>query len=148
MNDKKEEVKTTSNKEFCYRQLVLQKELGFGDALFGGEMLGYIDKASAAYLMIKTGTSFLRTVNMQVDFVAPVFANEIIDFFIEITRIGNTSISAEMDIMKVDVENEKMKLMATAKMTFVRVDNRSEARQISESFKNKIKEKLNKKSQS
>jgi len=113
-----------------WKQLCLQKELGFGDALFGGEMMAWVDKAAAMHLMEKSETKLLRTVHTETGFISKVNAGDVIHFFGEVINIGNTSITLEMDIFKVDVENGDVSPVGTATTTFVRVNEDGTSKKI------------------
>ena len=130
------------SKARIWKQLCLQKELGFGDALFGGEMMSFIDKAAAMYLMEKCETKLLRTVNTQTDFIAKVNPGDIIHFYGEITKIGKHSVTMEMDIFKIDVESKDVNPVGTATTTFVRVNEDGTKKQIHHIVRRRIQKEI------
>jgi len=130
------------SKTRIWKQLCLQKELGFGNALFGGEMMSWIDKAAAMHLMEKCETKLLRTVNTQTNFIAKVNPGDIIHFFGEIIQIGKHSVALEMDIFKVDAENKDVSPVGTATTTFVRVNEDGTKKQIHYIVRRRIKKEI------
>lgn len=125
-----------------WKQLCLQKELGFGNALFGGELMSWIDKAAAMHLMEKCETKLLRTINTQTNFIAKVNPGDIIHFFGEIIHIGNTSVTLEMDIFKIDVENKDVSPVGTATTTFVRVNEDGTKKKIHHIVRRRIQKEI------
>lgn len=121
-----------------WKQLCLQKELGFGNALFGGELMSWIDKAAAMHLMEKCETKLLRTIDTHVGFVSKVNPGDIVHFFAEITNIGVTSVTLEMDLYKIDVENSDLTPVGTTTTTFVRVHEDGAKRKINRIVKKRI----------
>ncbi|MDG1950196.1 MAG: hotdog domain-containing protein [bacterium] len=125
-----------------WKQLCLQKELGFGDALFGGVMMAWIDKAAAMHLMEKGETKLLRTVNTNTNFINKVKPGDIIDFYGEIVSVGTSSMTIEIDIFKVDVENKNVHPVGSVESTFVRVDDDGESRPIEAGVRKRIKKEI------
>lgn len=121
-----------------WKQLCLQKELGFGDALFGGEMMSFIDKAAAMHLMEKCETKLLRTIHTETSFISKVNPGDIIHFFGEIIKIGRTSVTIEMDIFKIDVESKDVTPVGGANTTFVRVHEDGRKRVINSIVRKRI----------
>jgi acyl-CoA thioesterase YciA len=109
--------------EFVQRQLCLTKEIGIRNNLFGGEMLSWLDKAMATWVMEKTDTPDVVTKHLEVEFVNPVKIKNIVHFYARVQSIGNTSIKCDVEIRKHDVETGKDKIVGRAIMTFVKVDS-------------------------
>lgn len=125
--------------EFVQRQICLAKEIGIRNNLFGGEMLSWLDKAMATWIMEKTDTLDIVTKTLEVEFVSPVKIKNVVHFYARINNIGNSSINCYVEIRKHDVETGKDKLVGKAKMIFVRVDEEGEPRPFSDRVKNRIK---------
>ncbi len=128
--------------EFVQRQLCLAKEIGIRDNLFGGEMLSWLDKAMATWIMEKTDSLDVVTKYLEVEFINPVKINNVVHFYARIHKIGNTSITCNVEMRKHDVETGKDKIVGRAEMTFVRVDSDGEPRPFSERVKKRITEQL------
>jgi acyl-CoA thioesterase YciA len=121
-----------------WKQLCLHKELGFGDALFGGEMAAWADKSAAMHLMERCETKYMRTVSMNTSFIAKVNPGDIVHFYGEIVHIGNTSVTLEMDIYKIDVENGDVAPVGTVTTVFVRVSEEGKKRRINSNVRKRI----------
>src|SRR5690554_6597014 len=117
-------------KKRIWKQICLQQELGFGNALFGGVLLAWCDKAAAMFLMEQCQTKYMRTVSMDTNFISKVGPGDIVHFYGEIVHIGNTSVTLEMDIYKIDVENGDVSPVGLVKTTFVRVAEDGKKRRI------------------
>lgn len=128
--------------EFVQRQLCLAKEIGIRNNLFGGEMLSWLDKAMATWVMEKTDSLDIVTKHLDVEFVSPVKIKNVVHFYARVHSIGNTSITCHVEIKKHDVETGKDKLVGKATMVFVRVDSDGEPRAFSDRVKKRIHEKL------
>jgi acyl-CoA thioesterase YciA len=82
--------------------LLLPKDTNALGTIFGGVILSHIDLASAVEAR-KTATHRYVTKAMNaVEFHAPVFVGDLVNFFTETTRVGRTSIT-----VKVVVEAER-----------------------------------------
>jgi acyl-CoA thioesterase YciA len=82
--------------------LLLPKDTNALGTIFGGVILSHIDLASAVEAR-KTATHRYVTKAMNaVEFHAPVFVGDLVNFFTETIRVGRTSIT-----VKVSVEAER-----------------------------------------
>lgn len=131
--------------ELITKNLVLAKEIGVRNNLFGGEILSIIDKATAIYVAEKCNTVDVVTVAIQFDFKSPAKVGNMIHIYGEIVHIGNTSVKCRTEVRKHDVETGKYKMVGEGYMTFVRLDADNEPKPFSDRVKKKIQEELTKK---
>ncbi|MEO7133955.1 MAG: acyl-CoA thioesterase [Vicinamibacterales bacterium] len=76
--------------------LLLPKDTNALGTIFGGVILSHIDLASAVEAR-KTATHRYVTKAMNaVEFHAPVFVGDLVNFFTETTRVGRTSITVKV----------------------------------------------------
>ncbi len=86
------------------RIALLPRDTNSQGTIFGGIILSYIDMAGAIEAHRRTGMGRFVTVAMrEVIFHKPVFVGDLVSFYAETVRIGNTSIT-----VRVIVEAERM----------------------------------------
>jgi len=116
------------------RITLLPRDTNSQGTIFGGVILSYIDTAGAIEAHRRTKMERFVTVAMrEVIFHKPVFVGDLVSFYAEILRIGETSIT-----VRVIVEAERVSLSAErvrvteAEVVYVAVDeNRQKTRIVS-----------------
>ena len=91
--------------------------------IFGGLILSYIDQAGAVHAR-QISTKNLVTVAMhEVKFIAPVFVGDLVSFYAETLRIGNTSITVRVtvDARRSDAPHQTVRV-TQAEVVYVAVD--------------------------
>ena len=79
------------------RITLLPRDTNSQGTIFGGVILSYIDMAGAIEAHRRTGVERLVTVAMrEVIFHQPVFVGDLVSFYAETLRIGNTSITVRV----------------------------------------------------
>jgi acyl-CoA thioesterase YciA len=90
-------------REVAIRLTMMPRDTNAHGTVFGGVILSYIDVAGGVEAVRKTGHDRFVTVAMkEVIFHEPVFIGDLVSFFAETTRVGNTSIT-----IKILVEAER-----------------------------------------
>ena len=82
--------------------LLLPKDTNALGTIFGGVILSHIDLASAVEARKSGAHRYVTKAMREVEFHAPVFLGDIVNFFTETTKVGRTSIT-----VKVSVEAER-----------------------------------------
>ena len=82
--------------------LLLPKDTNAYGTIFGGVILSHIDLASAVQARMVAPHRYVTKAMNAVEFHAPVFVGDLVNFFTETTRVGRTSIT-----VKVLVEAER-----------------------------------------
>ncbi len=82
--------------------LLLPKDTNAYGTIFGGVILSHIDLASAVAANKVARRRYVTKAMREVEFHAPVFLGDVVNFFTETTRVGRTSIT-----VKVSVEVER-----------------------------------------
>lgn len=95
---------------------------GLGD-IFGGWLMSHADIAGAvlAYRRAK-GRVVTISVN-EFEFIRPVFVGDVVSFFTDISRVGNTSITVDITMFSArntDGREETVRV-ATARITYVHI---------------------------
>jgi acyl-CoA thioesterase YciA len=66
--------------------------------IFGGIILSYIDPAGAVEARRHTDKKFVTVAMHEVKFIAPVFVGDLVSFYAQTTKIGNTSITIQVTV--------------------------------------------------
>ena len=82
--------------------LLLPKDTNAMGTIFGGVILSHVDLASAVEARKTAPRRYVTKAMREVEFHEPVFLGDIVSFFTETVRVGNTSIT-----VKVTVEAER-----------------------------------------
>jgi len=78
--------------------LLLPKDTNALGTIFGGVILSHIDLASAVEAR-KTGAHrFVTRAMREVEFHAPVFVGDVVNFYTETVRIGKTSVTVRVSV--------------------------------------------------
>lgn len=94
----------TSPRDPAIRITLLPRDTNSAGTIFGGVILSYIDMAGAIEAHRRTGMERFVTVAMrEVIFHKPVFVGDLVSFYAETVKIGNTSIT-----VRVIVETERV----------------------------------------
>lgn len=117
---------------------IKKSDLGFHGNLFGGKLLSWIDAAIAAYAMEVCHTNSMITVSLdKCVFNRPAKEGNLVKIYAKVSKIGNTSVTFEVEARNYNVFREDEKLILNTNMTFVRVDNEGVPISISQSVKEK-----------
>ena len=81
------------------RVILMPKDTNAYGTIFGGVILSYIDQAGAVEAK-KHHTEFLVTVAMrEIVFHQPVYVGDLVSFYTELVKIGNTSITVRVIVV-------------------------------------------------
>ena len=106
--------------EPAIRVLMMPRDTNAQGTIFGGVILSYIDQAGAIEAR-RQGCGAMVTVAMdKIAFHAPVFVGDLVSFWTETLRIGNTSITVRVvvDVIRGNDPNRKM-LVTEAQVVYV-----------------------------
>jgi acyl-CoA thioesterase YciA len=106
--------------EPAIRVLMMPRDTNAQGTIFGGVILSYIDQAGAIEAR-RQGLDVMVTVAMdKIAFHEPVFVGDLVSFWTETLRIGNTSITVKVvvDVIRGTDPNRKM-LVTEAQVVYV-----------------------------
>jgi acyl-CoA thioesterase YciA len=91
--------------------------------IFGGVILSYIDQ-SGAEGAIRAGAQRVVTVAMnEVEFHAPVFVGDLVSFYVELVRIGRTSVTVRVEVEAArQWDRSEVVAVTAAEITYVNVN--------------------------
>lgn len=102
----------------------MPKDTNAHGTIFGGVILSYIDIAAAIEVRKFTSRKVVTKAMHEVVFVAPVFVGDIVSFYTELVRIGNTSITVRVSVEadRIDSPDEVAKV-TEAEVVYVAIDD-------------------------
>ena len=123
-----EEKKQERMRNAAIRLTMMPRDTNHHGTIFGGVILSYIDVAGGVEAVRHTGHQLFVTVAVkEVIFHEPVFVGDLVSFYAETLRVGNTSIT-----IRVVVEAERfgshgeVVRVTEAEVVFVAVDDNRE----------------------
>ncbi|HEX5339798.1 MAG TPA: acyl-CoA thioesterase [Gammaproteobacteria bacterium] len=111
------------DREAAVRTLAMPKDTnGLGD-IFGGWIMSHADIAGAILAFREAGGRVVTVAVNDFVFVGPVYVGDVVSFYTDVARRGNTSISIDVTVFsqRNDGDSESCVKVATAQMTYVRV---------------------------
>jgi acyl-CoA thioesterase YciA len=109
--------------EPAIRVLMMPRDTNAQGTIFGGVILSYVDQAGAIEAR-RQGANVMVTVAMdEIVFHQPVFVGDLISFWCETLRIGNTSITIKVTVEANRYNNPQNKVLVTeAQVVYVNLD--------------------------
>ena len=80
------------------RVVMMPCDLNPMGTIFGGLILSYIDQAGAVEARKHSRKRLVTVAMHEVKFIAPVFVGDLVSFYTELVRIGNTSITIRITV--------------------------------------------------
>ena len=111
------------DREAEVRTLAMPKDTnGLGD-IFGGWIMSHADIAGAIIAFRRAGGRVVTVAVNEFIFVSPVYVGDVVSFYTDVSKVGNTSITVDVTVFsqRSDGERETAVKVATAQMTYVRV---------------------------
>lgn len=108
--------------EPAIRVVMMPRDTNAHGTIFGGVILSYVDQAGAIEAR-RQGSQLMVTVSMdKVVFHAPVFVGDLVSFWTETLRIGNTSITTKVIVEAIRGSDLARKVLVTeAQVVYVNV---------------------------
>ena len=108
--------------EPAIRVLMMPRDTNAQGTIFGGVILSYIDQAGAIEAR-RQGAKIMLTVAMdKINFHQPVFVGDLVSFWTETIRIGNTSITVKVVVNVFRGTDSAQRLLVTeAQVVYVNV---------------------------
>ncbi len=116
------------NRDAAIRLTMMPRDTNAHGSVFGGIILSYIDVAGGVEAVRRTKHNRFVTVAMkEVVFHEPVFIGDLVSFYAETIRIGNTSVTIHVDVEaeRFGSQGERVKV-TSAEVTFVAINEKRE----------------------
>lgn len=109
--------------ELAMQKLIFSTHLNAANCLYGGQLLSWIDEASAMFAMQHMGTRRLVTKKIsEVEFIAPGLVGDLIQFWCRPKKEGNSSLVLEMVVQTMNVDTRRQRRICACEIVFVAVD--------------------------
>lgn len=106
-----------------FQTLIFTKHLNYANSLFGGQLLAWIDEASAIYAMEYMRTKRILTKKIsEVEFINPALQGDFIQFWCKAIRDGNTSMTMELVVWTHNVDTGRQREICSCEIVYVAVD--------------------------
>jgi acyl-CoA hydrolase len=106
--------------KFFSRRLVKHEDLNPANRLFGGRLLAWIDEEAAIYAACQLAYKNIVTKYIsEINFVAPSELGDVIEFGLDVTGIGSSSITISCEVRN---KASKQTIIKIDKMVFVCVN--------------------------
>ena len=129
--------------ELITTRVCMASQIGVHGNLFGGEMLSVLDESGAVYTCQICDTPRMVTKKIEeVIFQRPVKTGNLIKIYGEVEKIGNTSITINLEARKHNVYTGVQDLVCSTKMVFVRIDDEGAPVPISERVKKRYDDRV------
>ena len=134
MTDTSPEEISRAPRQPAIRVMMMPRDTNALGTIFGGIILSYIDQAGAVEAHRHARGRLVTVAMREVEFHQPVFVGDLVSFYAEATRLGNTSIT-----VKVVVEAERRTrggervLVTQAEVVYVQVDKDNRPKPLAQS---------------
>ena len=129
--------------ELITTRVCMASQIGVHGNMFGGEMLSVLDESGAVYTCQICDTPRMVTKKIEeVIFQRPVKTGNLIKIYGEVEKIGNTSITINLEARKHNVYTGVQDLVCSTKMVFVRIDDEGAPVPISERVKQRYDDRV------
>ena len=105
------------------RVLMMPRDTNALGTIFGGIILSYIDQAGAIAAHSRVTGKLVTVAMHEVEFHSPVFVGDLVSFFTEIVKIGNTSITVRVMVEAVRRKPLERVEVTEAEVVYVHVDD-------------------------
>ncbi len=108
--------------ELIGKHLCMRKDIGIHGNLFGGNMCAFIDEYAAIYATEVCDSDRIVTVKIDtLEFKKPVKEGDIICFYGETIKIGTSSITIKMKVVRKQ-RNNTIETVCETQIVFVNID--------------------------
>ena len=129
--------------ELITTRVCMASQIGVHGNLFGGEMMSILDESAAVYCCQICDTPRMVTKKIEeVIFQRPVKTGNLIKVYGSVEKIGNTSITINLEARKHNVYTGVQDLVCSTKMVFVRIDDEGAPVPISERVKKRYDDRV------
>lgn len=127
-----EQNQSNAVKDAAIRLTMMPRDTNAHGTVFGGIILSYIDVAGGVEAVRETKHDRFVTVAMkEVIFHEPVFIGDLVSFYADVVRVGNTSITIHVEVEAERFGQQGRKVKVTeAEVTYVAIDQHRDKIQI------------------
>src|SRR6476660_4065340 len=120
------------------KKIVMARDIGIHGNLFGGTLMAWLDEAAAAFATEYCFTPNMVTVRVgELIFKKPIKAGQHMRIYAEVTGLGTTSITLELEARKYSLYSGEESVVCSTNTTFVRIDDDGTPTAIGETIRNR-----------
>jgi len=120
------------NLQPAIRVLMMPRDTNALGTIFGGIILSYIDQAGAIAAHSQVAGKLVTVAMHEVEFHSPVFVGDLVSFFTEIVKIGNSSITVRVMVEAVRRKPAERVEVTEAEVVYVHVDDQGRPQPIAQ----------------
>jgi acyl-CoA thioesterase YciA len=112
-----------AGQEAMVRTLAMPKDTNSLGDIFGGWLMAHADMAAAIPAFRRAGGRVVTVAVNEFQFLKPVYVGDVVSFYAEVDRVGNTSLAVDVTVFssRSDGEIEHNVKVATARISYVHV---------------------------
>jgi Acyl-CoA hydrolase len=108
-------------------ELILPDQTNHYGTLFGGYALGLMDKAGFIAATRFARRTMVTVASDRVEFKVPVRAGQMVELVANVSRVGRTSVTTQVEMFVEDLLSGERRLATTGTFVFVAVDESGRA---------------------
>lgn len=113
-------------REPAIRMVMMPRDTNHLGSIFGGHILSLIDLAAGQHARSIAPKKYVTKVMREVEFIAPVHVGDVVSFYTETKKLGNTSVTVNVDVEVLRGIDFIEKISVTsAEVVMVCVDNKN-----------------------
>lgn len=111
----------TPRGEVALQVMIMPKDLNHHQTAFGGAILSYMDLAGSAIAMRRSKSKVMLKAFTSATFDRPIFVSERAVFYGEVTKVGKTSMTVQIEVWRDNIPEDTQELAGTAEIIYVAV---------------------------
>lgn len=105
------------------RVTMLPRDTNARGTIFGGVILSHIDLAGGIAAARRAARNFVTRAMREVEFIAPVYVGDVVSFYTNVVREGNTSVTVMVSVEAERAKDAALRVKVTeAEVVYVAVD--------------------------
>ncbi len=120
-------------REPSIRVMLMPKDTNGHGTIFGGAILSHLDIAGAVEARKHTTHRVVTVAIDKVEFIAPVQVGDLVSFYTDSLRIGNSSVTVTVDVEAERADGSGKTRVTSATAVYVAVDERGRSISLKES---------------
>jgi acyl-CoA thioesterase YciA len=84
--------------EPAIRVMMMPRDTNYLGSIFGGHILSLIDQAAGYQARRTAPRNFVTKVMREVEFIAPVYVGDMVSFYTDTVKKGNTSVTIKVEV--------------------------------------------------
>jgi acyl-CoA thioesterase YciA len=121
---------TTPNGELTIQTLAMPADTNANGDIFGGWLVSQMDLAAGVLAKSKSGGRAATVAIQELIFIKPVQVGEMVSCYVTLKKIGNTSMTIEVEVWKETFSTQKRLQVARGTFIFVAIDDAGRPRQV------------------